>query len=234
MVALGFVSLFPEMVQGFVAHGLLGKACSEGRCAVHIRSPRTYSTSRFGHVDDAPYGGGPGMVLRPEPVLAALEALKSEVAALAQARVIILSASGASFNQARATALAGQAQERGVIFICGRYEGIDARVTHFVDASLRIGDYVLQGGEAAALVVTEAITRLIPGVIGNHASLEAESFDHTGLGEYPQYTRPSVFRGLEVPSVLRSGDHERIAAWRAAQRRTLDSHDDSQCVPDAG
>ncbi len=234
MLAIGFVSLFPELIEGFVSHGLLGKACAEGRCSVHVRSPRAYSTSRFGHVDDAPYGGGPGMVLRPEPVLGALEALTSEVAELASARVIILSASGQRFDQVRAAALATEAQQQGLIFVCGRYEGIDARVSHFADESLRIGDYVLQGGEVAALVVTEAVTRLVPGVLGNQASLQAESFDATGLGEYPQYTRPPVFRGLEVPPVLRSGDHARIAAWRAAMRAGLDQDEVTKVPSESG
>ena len=203
------------MAEGHLAHGLLGKARREGVLDVRVHDLRSAATDPHRSVDDTPYGGGPGMVLRPEPLFAAVEKAQPP------RPLLLLGPGGRRFDQSWAKELA--ASSTGFSLLCGRYEGVDQRVAdHLVDGELSIGDFVLAGGEAAALVVVEAVARLVPGVTGNEASLGEESFE-AGLLEYPQYTRPWEFRGLAVPEVLRSGDHGRIARWRraAALARTL-------------
>ena len=204
----------PQLLEPMFEGSLLGKARSGGLVDVRVHDLRDHTTDRHRSVDDTPFGGGPGMVLAPEPIFRAVEAVEP-------ARpLFLLGPGGRRFDQAMAAELsAGD----GFSLLCGRYEGVDERVReHVVDDELSIGDYVLAGGEAAAFVVVEAVTRLIAGVMGNEASAEDESFAD-GLIEYPQYTRPAAFRGWEVPDVLRSGDHGRIARWRQAQAlaRTL-------------
>jgi tRNA (guanine37-N1)-methyltransferase len=207
------VTLFPELFETPLATSLLGKAIAGGVLDVRTHDLRAHGIGKHRSVDDEPYGGGAGMVLRPEPVFAAVEAIGRE-----GAHVILLSPKGRRFDQQRANELAAQPH---IVLICGRYEGVDERVaTGLADEELSIGDFVVAGGEVAALVVIEAITRLVPGVVGNEESLATESHG-AGLLEHPQYTRPPDFRGMEVPEILLSGDHGAIAKWRAAEARRL-------------
>lgn len=207
-------SIFPEYLDMPLQVSVLGRARSTGLLDVHLHDPRAFTSDRHRSVDDEPFGGGAGMVMTPEPVFAAVEAVQP-------ARpLLLLSAAGTRFDQRLARELAAG---NGFSLICGRYEGVDQRVAdHLCDDEVSIGDFVLAGGEGAALVVIEAVVRLLPGVLGNEASATEESFTEGRL-EYPQYTRPAEYRGWTVPEVLRSGDHARIARWRDAQalRRTL-------------
>ena len=205
------VTLFPELFESFLGASLLGKARASGKLSVHFTDPRAFTTDKHRTVDDTPYGGGVGMVMKPEPVVAAIEAA---VAARGPAHRVLLTPGGRRLTQARVRELAALPR---VLLVCGRYEGVDARVSQLaIDEELSIGDFVLAGGEVAAMVVLETVGRLLPGVMGNDTSAEEESFSH-GLLEYPQFTRPAEWRGHEVPEVLRSGDHGRIARWRRAQ-----------------
>ena len=209
-------TVFREYLDGALSASLLGRARVAGLLDVRLHDPRAWSTDAHRSVDDAPFGGGAGMVMTPEPLFAAVEATEPV------RPLFLLSPSGPRFDQELARSLAAG---DGFALVCGRYEGVDQRVAdHLCDGELSIGDYVLAGGEAAALVVVEAVARLVPGVMGNDESPEHESFSVSeGLLEEPQYTRPAEFRGWSVPEVLRSGDHARIARWRRAQalRRTL-------------
>jgi len=207
-VRVDVFTLFPELVEGFAGASLLGKARDKGLLDVRVHDLRMATTDVHRTVDDAPFGGGAGMVLMPAPIFAAVEAVDPP------RPLYLLGPGGRRLDQAFARELAGG---DGFSLLCGRYEGVDARVRdHLVDGELSIGDYVLAGGEVAAAVVLEAVGRLVPGVMGNEASATEESFSD-GLLEYPQYTRPAEFRGWTVPDVLRSGDHARVAAWRRAQ-----------------
>jgi tRNA (guanine37-N1)-methyltransferase len=212
-------SIFPRYFDGPLSESLLGKARERGVIDVRIHDPRDWTTDPHRMVDDAPFGGGAGMVMMPAPLFAAVEAVSPP------RPLYLLSAAGRRFDQALAAQLAGGS---GFALLCGRYEGVDQRVAdHLCDGELSVGDYVLAGGEAAALVVVEAVARLVPEVMGNESSAGEESFTG-GLLEYPQYTRPAEFRGLPVPEVLRSGDHGRVARWRRAQalRRTRERRPD--------
>ncbi len=210
------VTIFPGMFPGPLGESITGRALGEGLLRLGTVDPRDFATDRHRSVDDYPYGGGPGMVMRPEPLVSAVERVRR-----AESRVILLTPTGRVFNQAIAHELA---VERHLVLVCGRYEGIDERVQQIVAAEeLSIGDYVLTGGELAAMVVVDAVTRLLPGVLSTSESWRDES--HTeGLLEYPQYTRPPEFRGLRVPDVLLSGHHAQVAAWRRRQaiERTLE------------
>lgn len=213
------ITIFPEYLEGALGVSLLGRARELGLLDVRCHDPRDHATDRHRSVDDAPFGGGAGMVMTPEPLFATVEA------AAVQRPLLLLSASGRRFDQAMAHELA---DGPGFSLICGRYEGVDQRVAdHLCDGEVSVGDFVLAGGEAAALVVIEAVSRLVPGVLGNEESVAEESFTDGRL-EYPQYTRPSEFRGWEVPEILRSGDHGRVARWRRATalRRTLERRPD--------
>ena len=208
-------TLFPDVVDAYFDTSLIGKARAEGVIDLRVHDLRSHATGVHRAVDDAPYGGGAGMVFMPEPVFAAVEAVDPPRPLFA------LTPSGRTFDQQVARDLA---ESDGFSLLCGRYEGFDARITdHLCDDELSIGDFVLAGGEPAAFVVVEAVARLVAGVLGNEASPEEESFGAEGLLEYPQYTRPSSFRGWDVPDVLRSGDHGAVAAWRKAKAlvRTL-------------
>lgn len=218
------LTIFPRLVEGFLGAGLVGRAAAAGVIDLRVHDLRSGAEDRHRSVDDAPFGGGPGMVLAPGPLWAAVEA------AAPVRPLYLLGPGGRCFDQARARQLAGlgTGSAGGFSLLCGRYEGVDQRVAdHLVDGELSIGDYVMAGGEAAALVVVETVARLVPGVMGNQASAAEESFAD-GLLEYPQYTRPASFRGWDVPGVLRSGDHGRIARWRRAQAlaRTLQRRPD--------
>jgi tRNA (guanine37-N1)-methyltransferase len=203
-------TIFPEYLEGPLTASLLGKARARDLVDVRSHDLRNWTDDRHRTTDDTPFGGGAGMVMTPEPIFAAVEAVEPP------RPLYLLSAAGRRFDQRVAEELAGGA---GFSLICGRYEGVDQRVAdHLCDGELSVGEYVLAGGEAAALVVVEAVARLVPGVMGNAASGEQESFAD-GLLEYPQYTRPAEFRGWAVPEVLLSGDHGRVDAWRREQSR---------------
>lgn len=209
------LSLFPDMVDGFCSHSLLGRAREAGLVDIRCHDPRDYTHDVHRTVDDAPFGGGAGMLMRPEPIVECIEAVAPP------RPLFLLSPGGRRFDQATAAELAAL---EGFSLLCGRYEGIDHRVReHVVDGELSIGDVVLAGGEVAACLMIEAVTRLIPGVMGNDEGPVTESFGASGLLEEPQYTRPATYRGWDVPEILRSGDHARIARWRRAQalHRTL-------------
>ena len=212
-------TIFPGYFTGPLDASLLERARRAGVLDVRVHDPRPFATDPHRSVDDTPFGGGAGMVLRPEPLFAAVEAADPP------RPLFLLGPAGRPFDQARARGLAATP---GFSLLCGRYEGVDERVAaHLCDEELSVGDYVLAGGEAAALVVIEAVARLVPGVVGNDASCGHDSFS-TGLLEEPQYTRPAEFRGWEVPEVLRSGDHARVERWRraAALRRTIERRPD--------
>jgi tRNA (guanine37-N1)-methyltransferase len=216
------VTLFPELFDSLLGASLLGKAIESGLVRVNRTSPRDFARGRHRQVDDSPYGGGPGMILRPEPLAAAIEAAE---AARGRAHRVLLAPAGRPFDQALAAALVGR---RRLMLICGRYEGVDERIAElFADEVVSIGDYVLAGGELAAAVIVEAVARLVPGVLGCKASTVDESFQ-TGRLEYPQWTRPPVFRGLSVPEILLSGNHAQVARWRRLEslRRTQERRPD--------
>lgn len=213
------LTIFPAMVEAFAGESLLGRARRSGLLDVRVHDLRDVTTDVHRTVDDSPFGGGAGMVLKPEPVFATVEAVDPP------RPLLLLGPGGRRLDQAYARELAAS---DGFSLLCGRYEGVDDRVRrHLCDGEVSVGDYVLAGGEVAAMVVLEAVGRLVPGVMGNAASGEDESFS-TGLLEYPQYTKPADFRGHVVPEVLRSGDHARIERWRRAQalRRTLEHRPD--------
>lgn len=217
-------TIFPDLLEGFCSGALLGRARRQGLLDLRITDLRSATSDPRRSVDDTPYGGGAGMILSPGPVFEAVEATSPP------RPLYLLGPAGRRFDQRTAEELARtrQTASGGFSLLCGRYEGVDQRVSeHLVDGELSIGDYVLAGGEAAAVVVIEAVSRLLPGVMGNEASASDESFT-AGLLEYPQYTRPAVFRGWAVPDVLRTGDHGRIERWRRAMalRRTLEERPD--------
>ena len=214
---IDIVTLFPELFASFRETSILGEACRRGQVTLTAHDLREFATDRHRTVDDEPYGGGPGMVMKPEPLVAAIEALAGAKGEGRNARVLLMDPQGARFDQPMADALS---QLEHLVLVCGRYEGVDQRAIDVaVDEEISIGDYVLAGGESAALVVVEAVTRLLPGVVGNPDSPRSESFQPCegfarGLLEGPQYTRPARFRDLEVPEVLRSGHHAEIDRWR--------------------
>jgi tRNA (guanine37-N1)-methyltransferase len=219
MLRIDVITIFPELFEPFRRTGVLGGAVERGLVALEAHDLRRWTTDRHRSVDDIPYGGGPGMVMKPEPLVAAIEALAGAKGPGRSARVALLSPQGAPFTGRRAKELAGVEH---LVLVCGRYEGVDQRVIELaVDEEISIGDYVLAGGEVAAMAVIEATSRFVPGVLGNPDSTVSESFEQGRL-EGPQYTRPVEFRGLEVPEVLRSGDHAKIARWRRerGQERT--------------
>jgi tRNA (guanine37-N1)-methyltransferase len=210
------ITLFPEMFAALDA-GLIGRARQQGIIAVRAHNLREYGLGNYRQVDDTPYGGGSGMVMRPEPIAAAIDAVTAERPDLLK---ILMTPQGERFDQPMAREFVQR--HSGLLFIAGRYEGVDERIHALVDREISIGDYVLSGGEMAAMVVIEAVARLVPGVVGNPESLEEESFGNGNLLEYPQYTRPEEFRGMRVPEILLTGDHGKIRAWREAEalRRT--------------
>jgi len=212
---IAVVTIFPELVRAFAAAGLIRRAVEEGRMEVVEKDLRDFTTDRHRTVDDVPFGGGGGMVMKPEPLFAAVEALKRE-----GDRVVLMSPQGTVLKDAVARRLA---TAKGLVVICGRYEGVDERVREgLVDEEMSIGDYVLSGGELPALVLIEAVSRFLPGVVGNAGSVEQDSFA-TGLLDYPHYTRPAEFRGAKVPDVLVSGNHGEVEKWRRreALRQTM-------------
>jgi tRNA (guanine37-N1)-methyltransferase len=243
---IDIVTLFPELFQPFLSLGMVGRAIAGGALGVRLKSPRDFGLGRHRSVDDTPYGGGSGMVMRVDCLVECLEALDTEgfhdggsapepppqasageEAPAPRAHRVLLCPQGAPFHQRTAAALSRRPR---IALVCGRYEGFDDRVRAFVDEEVSLGDFVLSGGEVAAMAVIDACARLLPGVLGNAASTEHESHSEAlgGLLEYPQFTRPAEFRGLRVPEVLQGGNHAAIDAWRRAEaeRRTRERRPD--------
>jgi tRNA (guanine37-N1)-methyltransferase len=215
-VRVDVVTLFPEMFGGFLATSFVGRAIEGGQLAVRFRSPRDFGLGKHKSVDDTPYGGGSGMVMRVDVLVATMESLDADAPGGVRARRVLLTPQGKVLDQAKVLELAGR---DAVMFVCGRYEGFDERVRAHVDEEVSLGDFVMTGGEVAAMAVIDACSRLLPGVLGNEASTidESHSPDTGGLLEYPHYTRPAEFRGAGVPEVLVGGNHAEIAKWRRAQ-----------------
>ncbi len=216
---IDILTLFPEIFFGPLGHSIVGRAREKNLVEINAVNLRDYTHDCRKTVDDKPYGGGPGMLMKVEPIYEAVQSLKKE-----GSKVILTSPGGERFNQKLARELA---QEKHLIVICGHYEGVDERVKTFVDREISIGDFILTSGNLAAMVMTDAVVRLLPGALGDPESEQEESFE-TGLLEYPQYTRPPVFNGIKVPDVLLSGDHQKIEKWRKAESvsRTLDKRPD--------
>lgn len=212
MLRVDVITIFPAMLDGFLRESMIKRAETLGAVRIRARDLRDFTHDAHRTTDDRPYGGGPGMIMKPEPIFEAVDAVRTDAA-----RVILMSPQGARFEQPTAQRLAG---ERHLILICGHYEGVDERVRQaLVTEEISIGDYILTNGVLPAAVVIDAVVRLLPGVLGaGPEAHEQESFAG-GLLEYPQYTRPPEYRGLEVPSILRSGNHQAVAAWRADQAR---------------
>ncbi len=210
------ISIFPESFESYFSVSILRRAQEDGLIDIHTHDVREYTHDARRTVDDTPYGGGAGMVLKPEPLVEAIEAIARSISDQdLKTRIVLFSAKGKPFTQADVRRLCGY--ER-LIMVCGRYEGIDERVAeHCIDEEFSIGEYVLTGGELPAMIVVDAVSRLIPGVLGNAESAETESHSEEGIVEYPQYTKPEEYRGWKVPEVLLSGHHAEIAKWRKEQ-----------------
>ena len=209
-VRLDVITLFPELITVPMSTSIMGRAREKGAITVGVHDLREHGLGKHKQVDDTPYGGGQGMLLRPEPLFEALDRVHTD-----KSRVILMSPAGARFDQAAARRLSA---EEHLIFISGHYEGVDQRVVdHWVDEELSIGDYVLTNGAIAAVIVMDAIVRLLPGVLGDDMSAVEESFGQSGLLEAPHYTKPAEYRGLKVPDILLSGNHGKIAEWREQQ-----------------
>jgi tRNA (guanine37-N1)-methyltransferase len=207
------ITAFPAMFEGPVSHSMVKRASDRGLVDIRLHDLRDFATDRHRKVDDVPFGGGGGMVLMPGPLFAAVEAVKDRHPR-EPSRTILLCPQGTRYDQEEARRLAGYDR---LILICGHYEGVDERVReHLADESISIGDYVLTGGEIAAMVLVDSLTRLVPGALGDEGAAGRDTFSQEGF-DYPQYTRPADFRGFKVPEILLSGNHERIAAWRKAR-----------------
>jgi tRNA (guanine37-N1)-methyltransferase len=215
-VRVDVVTLFPDMFGGFLQTSFVARAIESGALAVRLRSPRDFGLGKHKSVDDTPYGGGSGMVMRVDVLVPAMESLDADAPAPGRARRVLLTPQGRPLDQRKVRELAGV---EALMLICGRYEGFDERVREHVDEEISLGDFVMTGGEVAAMALVEACVRLLPGVLGNEASTVEESHSPSsgGLLEYPHYTRPADFRGSRVPDVLVGGNHAEIAAWRRQQ-----------------
>ncbi len=216
------LTIFPEIINAYISVSIMKRAIDRGLVDVHVHNIRDYTTDKHRQVDDYPYGGGSGMVFKAEPIFRAVESIEADGIKRLK---LLTSPGGRVFTQDVAREYAKS--HRAILIICGRYEGVDERVKSIIDEEISIGDYVLTGGELASLVIIDAVSRLIPGVLGDEASTEEESFSD-GLLEYPQYTRPREFRGMRVPEVLLSGNHQMVRRWRRkeALRRTLKQRPD--------
>jgi tRNA (guanine37-N1)-methyltransferase len=233
-VHVGVVTLFPDLLAAFATTSLVGRAIETGLVRLHIEDLRPHGVGKYKSVDDTPYGGGSGMVLRVDCVVAALEAAEQALAAPQRPLRIVLTPQGQPFTQRSAE----QLRDHGAFLLaCGRYEGFDDRLREFIDLEISLGDFVMAGGEVAAMAVIESAARLVPGVLGNRESPELESFSaaNRGLLEFPQFTRPQEYRGLEVPQVLRQGHHAEVRRWREAQAlaRTRERRPDLLAGPPA-
>ena len=213
---IDIITLFPEICRAPLNESMMKRAQESGALDLHIHNLRAWTSDKHHVVDDAPFGGGQGMVMKPEPIFAAVEDLRNQTSNIKNqtSKVILMSPTGRRFDQRMAEQLS---HESNLIVVCGHYEGVDHRVVdHLIDEEISIGDYVLTNGALPAMVVIDAVARLLPGVLGDDESSHDESFSH-GLLEYPQYTRPADFQGMKVPEVLLSGNHAQIAKWRAEQ-----------------
>jgi tRNA (guanine37-N1)-methyltransferase len=207
------VTIFPKMVEGPLAEGIVGRAIAKGLLDVRVHDLRDFTTDRHRVVDDMPFGGGPGMVLKPEPLFGAVDRIREERGT--PASIVLTSPDGERLTHAMAARLSALDH---VVILCGRYEGVDERVReHLATEAVSIGDYVVSGGELPALVIVDAVARLVPGVVGDESSVAGDTFARDGLLDFPQYTRPAEFRGLGVPPVLLSGHHAEIEKWRREQ-----------------
>jgi tRNA (guanine37-N1)-methyltransferase len=213
-MTIQIITLFPEMFEGVLNSSMLWKAQKEGLVTYELMNLRDFGIGPRKQVDDIPYGGGDGMVLKPEPLFGAVEFAKQKDP---DAQVLLMTPRGDMFSQELARELA--ATEAGLVIICGRYEGYDERITTMVDMQVSVGEYVLTGGELPAMIIADAVTRLIPGVLGGETSAEKESYSQSGEIEHPHYTRPDEFRGLKVPDTLLSGNHAQIDYWRKENSR---------------
>jgi tRNA (guanine37-N1)-methyltransferase len=220
-VRFDIITLFPDFFASPLASGLLGKALAKAIASVYLTNPRDFTLDKHRKVDDEPYGGGVGMLMKPEPIFAAVESLPQ----LPRRQVVLMTPQGQPMNQPMFQELAAEVEQ--LVVICGHYEGVDERVLHLVDREVSLGDFVLTCGEIPALALLNGVIRLLPGTVGKEESLKLESFE-AGLLDYPQYTRPAEFRGLQVPPVLLSGNHQAIAQWRQEQQvlRTRDRRPD--------
>ena len=219
---IAVVTLFPELFGEFARTSFVGRAVERGVLELSFENLRSHGLGNHRSVDDTPYGGGSGMVMRPDCVVAAMDAAEAALGTGPRARRILLTPQGRRFDQARAKSLP---EVPALVLVCGRYEGFDERVRYFADEEISVGDFVLTGGEVLAMCVIESTVRLLPGVLGNQDSVHEESFSTAcgGLLEYPQFTRPASFRGYDVPEILRGGDHAKVAAWRRAESRRRSS-----------
>ncbi len=210
MMRIDILSLFPAMFDGPFGDSITKRAIENGIIDIHITNPRDYTDDKHHQVDDSPFGGGSGMVMKPEPMFRAVDDVLDKTN-IKNRRILLMSPTGKTFTQEKAKELASYDQ---LIFICGHYEGFDARIVeHIPDEEISIGDYVLTGGELPAMVIVDAVSRMLPGVLGSEESAPTDSF-YDGLLEYPQYTRPREYEGMKVPDILISGDHAKIDAWR--------------------
>ncbi|MCR5280255.1 MAG: tRNA (guanosine(37)-N1)-methyltransferase TrmD [Lactobacillus sp.] len=222
---IDILSLFPDMFDATLGQSIVGRAQDDGFVDIKVTDFRQYTTDKHRHVDDAPFGGGAGMLLQAQPIFDAMDAIEQETKdTYPKGRVILMDPAGRRFDQDFAMELA---QEEHLTFICGHYEGYDERIRQLVTDEASLGDYVLTGGELAAMVMVDATVRFVPGVLGNMSSPMGDSFSN-GLLEYPQYTRPADFRGMKVPEILTSGNHEKIREWRMREslKRTLERRPD--------
>ncbi len=223
-MVFNLISIFPDIFDSYFSESIIKRAQADKIITINSYNLRDWTKDKHKTVDDTPYGGGAGMLMKVEPIYQAINALNQKEKKIdkSKKKIILLSPAGKTWNQRRAKQYS---QLESLTFICGRYEGVDARVKKFVDEEISIGDYVLTGGELAVMVIIDSITRLLPGVLGNDESLTEESHSLTNLGEYPQYTRPEVFRADDkkytVPKILLSGDHAKIKAWRQAKLKKL-------------
>jgi tRNA (guanine37-N1)-methyltransferase len=215
-VRVDIVTLFPELFDGFLRTSFVARAQAGGQLTVRLRSPRDFGLGRHKSVDDTPYGGGSGMVMRVDVLVATMESFDADAPERVRARRLLMTPQGRPFEQRAAVRLA---TEHAIMLVCGRYEGFDERVRAHVDEEISLGDFVMTGGEVAAMAIIESTVRLLPGVLGNEESTREESHspETQGLLEYPQYTRPQEFRGATVPEVLQGGNHAEIAKWRRVQ-----------------
>ena len=227
------VTLFPELFAPFISTAFVGRGIAGGQMSMRTRSPRDFGLGKHKSVDDTPYGGGSGMVMRVDVMVACMESLDADAPEGAHAHRVLLTPQGSPWSQARAHEMAARP---AVMLVCGRYEGFDERVRAHVHEEISLGDFVMTGGEVAAMAIIEATVRLVPGVLGNIESVREESHGEEGLLEYPQYTRPADFRGQTVPEVLASGNHAHIEGWRKAQsiERTAARRPDLVKVKKAG
>lgn len=214
-----FITIFPKILDSYINESIIKIARTKKLADFKFHNLRDYTKNKHKTVDDSPYGGGPGMVMMVEPIYKTIKKISSldkKVRKKKREKIILLTPTGKTFNQKMAKKLT---KEKRLIFICGRYEGVDARVEKFIDEKISIGDYVLSGGELPAMVVAEAITRLIPGVLGKLESTKEESFSEKKILEYPQYTRPEKFLNWKVPKILLSGNHQKIAEWKKNKQK---------------